>query len=476
MARITLKTKDMECRSCEQRIEDAVKELEGVTFVKSDCATESTVVEYDEKTEETAIRKRIEMEGYRVGEPGAPLSARFGTFAIALGIFAIIMGLYFLIKNTVDIDLDFSNISMEAGFAALFVIGFLTGFHCIGMCGGFVLSYAGRLKKAGALLPHLMYGSGKMISYTTIGAFFGIVGSFIAFTVELRAAVAILAGLFLVVYGLNMLNVFPVLRKLQLRMPSFMFRERKANGPFVTGLLNGFMIACGPLQAMYIFAAGTGSAIAGAQALFFFGLGTLAPLITFGIAANFLSAAFSHKIVRFSGALVILLGLAMAHNGLNLLGAGVVLPVEENDTQINIKLTEDDYQVIKMEVNRYGWEPNSFVLKKGVPVRWEIDAKEINGCNNEIIVRDYGLDIKIKPGLQMVEFTPEKEGIVRWSCWMGMIPGQFVIVDGVEITEEGEINSEGEADIYVPAPPEGSTCDGSCGGSCTGGCGCGGRR
>ncbi|HID72835.1 TPA: hypothetical protein EYP38_02735, partial [Candidatus Micrarchaeota archaeon] len=316
--KLKLNTKGMECHSCEQRIVSAVNELEGIKSVDPDYSTETTVVEYDgNKTDEKRIIKAIESCGYFTGDEEKSLG-RFGTFAIALGMLAILIGLYLIFGKSIDLDY---NISMETGFVALFVLGFLTGFHCIGMCGGFVLSYAGNLKKAGDLKPHVLYGAGKTVSYTAIGAFFGLVGSLISFTPELRGSVALLAGLFLVLYGLNMLNIFPVLRKLQLRIPSLnQGGEDKNRGPLATGLMNGFMIACGPLQALYIFAAGTGSAIAGAQALFFFGLGTLVPLLTFGIASNFLSAAFSSRIVKFSGVLVILLGLAMASNGLNLLG------------------------------------------------------------------------------------------------------------------------------------------------------------
>jgi plastocyanin domain-containing protein len=113
-----------------------------------------------------------------------------------------------------------------------------------------------------------------------------------------------------------------------------------------------------------------------------------------------------------------------------------------------------------MEVNRYGWEPSSFVLKKGVPVKWNIDVKELTGCNNEIIVRNYDIAIKLKKGLNTVEFTPDKTGTVRWSCWMGMIPGSFVV------TETG-IASQQEIAAADPGPAS------SCGAG-GGGCGCGG--
>jgi sulfite exporter TauE/SafE/copper chaperone CopZ len=457
-----LKTSGMECRACEARIKAAVGKIDGVKNVESDYATEMTTVECEDFADEEEIRAAIESLGYSVGKIDVPASERFGNFAIALGVFTILAVAYLTFGDS--IKLDFSSISMEAGFAALFILGFLTGFHCIGMCGAFVLAYSKSLKGAGDLVPHFLYGSGKTLSYTIIGALFGAVGSFIAFTVEMRAAVALFAGAFLVVYGLNMLNIFPILRKLQIRLPSIMpKKERNPRGPFVTGLLNGLMIACGPLQALYIFAAGTGSAISGAQALFFFGLGTLLPLLTFGIASNFLSKTFSHNVVKFSGALVVLLGLAMASNGLNLLGVGLVeagIPEANATEEVSI---EDGYQVIEMNVTRYGWEPNSFVLKKGIPVKWKIYGKELNGCNNQILVNEFGLDIKLKEGLQIAEFTPNEEGVIRWSCWMGMIPGQFIV------TGADNVSQTSPSEVVVPELPAA----GSCGGSCSGGCGCG---
>ncbi len=458
-----LKTRGMECRACEARIKAVVGKIDGVKSVESDYATETTTVECEDFADEGEIKRAIESLGYSVGAMNVPASERFGNFAIALGVFTILAVAYLTFGDS--INLDFSNISMEAGFAALFILGFLTGFHCIGMCGAFVLAYSKNLKGSGDLVPHFLYGSGKTLSYTVIGAVFGAVGSFIAFTVEMRAAVALIAGAFLVIYGLNMLNIFPILRKLQLRIPSFIPKsERNPRGPFVTGLLNGLMIACGPLQALYIFAAGTGSAISGAQALFFFGLGTLLPLLTFGIASNFLSRTFSHNVVKFSGALVVLLGLAMASNGLNLLGVGLLEPGIPQETNVSEEIAiEDGFQVIEMNVTRYGWEPNSFILKKGVPVKWKIYGKELNGCNNEIIVRDFALDIKLKEGLQVVDFTPDEEGVIRWSCWMGMIPGQFIVTDADNVSDTLE------DEVVIPDLPAA----GSCGGSCSGGCGCG---
>ncbi len=497
---ITLKTGDMHCASCEKLIERAARDVKGVRSVKSDYSTEMTEIVYDDaETDLATIRTAIEKEGHttevqsavaesgttvtvQVEEPASePGSAEmpykvpngegtnqgsglnFGTLSLVLGFIAILVGLYLLLVRSVS--LDFSSINENTGIAVLLVIGFLTGFHCIGMCGGFVLSYSGKIKKQGDLMPHLQYGAGKTISYTIIGAVFGLLGSIIAFTTELRGSIAVIAGLFLVLYGINMLNLLPSLRKLQPRLPSFMPNwEWGGKGPLVTGLLNGLMLACGPLMALYIFAAGTGSPVAGAKALFFFGLGTLVPMLTFGVVARYLSAAFTRNVVRLSGVMVIVLGLLMANNGLALLGTGIPLsvgsvtslaaggPAPAGNTT-DIKLDPEGFQVIEMNVTGSGWAPNSFVLKKGVPVKWEIDALELNGCNSEVVVHDYGLDIRLKPGMQTVQFTPQNTGTIQFSCGMGMIRGQFLVYDS------------SSAGSVAPAAPVVQK---------NGGCGCGG--
>jgi plastocyanin domain-containing protein len=56
--------------------------------------------------------------------------------------------------------------------------------------------------------------------------------------------------------------------------------------------------------------------------------------------------------------------------------------------------------------------------------------------NNAIVVPQYGLEIKLQQGEQTIEFTPPESGVVPWSCWMGMIPGAFIVVDQTATTAE----------------------------------------
>jgi sulfite exporter TauE/SafE len=376
------------------------------------------------------------------------------------------------------------------GYGLLFIVGLLTGFHCIAMCGGFVVSYTAKdaLEGRKSYASHVYYAVGKTISYTIIGAIFGLIGSLIAFTPTMRGIVGILAGLFLLLFGLKMLNIFPILRKIQFRTPKFIARfigeESNKSSPFVIGLLNGLMIACGPLQAIYIMAAGTGSMLEGAKLLFIFGLGTLPVMIGFGIFASFISSKMTQKIMKFSGVVVILLGLIMLNNGMVLTGSGldfssisetlttkqVANPTPNTNTNKaalpsdNVAILKEGYQEIRMTVDSKGFTPNKFVLKTGVPVKWIIDGKQLNGCNSGIIVNAYGLNFKVTQGLQTIEFTPDKAGTIKWSCWMGMIPGSFIVTD--------DLNSGTQTAATADTAPVGSS-GMTCGGASGGGCGCG---
>lgn len=99
-----------------------------------------------------------------------------------------------------------------------------------------------------------------------------------------------------------------------------------------------------------------------------------------------------------------------------------------------IKVRQDvmTEQTISMDVLKKSFSPNKFTLRKGVPVKWVINVKESNECNEAIVIPQYGLEIKLQLGEQIIEFTPTESGVVPWSCWMGMIPGTFIVIDDNE--------------------------------------------
>ncbi len=396
----------------------------------------------------------------------------WGIFA-TLFIVVLVIILFYLIKPSIP-ELKLPDVGEKTSLVLLFTAGILTGFHCIAMCGGFVVSYTAKNLEKGhkGFKQHLVYGGSKVVSYTVMGAVFGLIGGVIAFSAGLRGWVAILAGVFMIFYSLSMFGL-KFFRKLQFN-PQFLSRfaskeSRKFSGPYsrplVTGLLNGLFIACGPLQAMYLYAVGTGSLISGAASLFAFGLGTLPVMIGFGSLASVISHKTTGRILKVSAIIVLILGLIMLNRGLDLTGsqfsynsikAGIV-----GDSATNSVGIVNGSQVVDMQVDASGYLPSSFVLQKGVPVKWNVNVVELTGCNQELVMNAYKVDVKLKQGLNVIEFTPDKTGTIVFTCGMGMLKGSFIV------TANGTATPQQIASVS----PESS--GGSCGAS-SGTCSCGG--
>ncbi len=449
----------MHCPGCERIIEDAARQLPGVRTVKADYATEAVSVVFDPKSVNVEdICASIARKGYRCA-PSDQIPPKPNRAKQLAGLGAGVVGILFIILlDTRWISAGGApDISQHMSYGLILALGLLTGFHCIGMCGGFVLSYTADDASMGrrSYLSHVLYGAGKTLSYTAIGALFGLLGAFVAFTPLLRGAAGVFAGGFLILFGLNMLGLFQPLRRIRLKAPAALERFLGRQGsrrhrPFVIGLLNGLMIACGPLQAMYVMAAGTGSAVEGAKMLFTFGVGTLPVLLSFGLLTTLISGSLTHRLLRVSGAIVIVLGAVMINRGLILTGAGhdlqSVIAALSRTGAPPPEPSRTGAQTILMEVTAAGYSPNQFTLRKGAPVRWVIDGKEVTSCNHRILVPKLGLEFDVKPGRQVIEFTPMEMGVIPWSCWMGMLHGAFIVVDdGQPAPVAGELEPPEEA-------------------------------
>lgn len=356
------------------------------------------------------------------------------------------------------------SLSRDMSYGLLFIVGLFTGFHCVGMCGALVLSYTTKLASAGrpSYAIHLWYGAGKTLSYTTIGAAFGWLGSIVAFTPLLRGAIGIAAGIFLVLFGLSMLNIIPGLKDFRFRTPPFLLRfigaqSRKYGHPFVIGLLNGLMILCGPLQAMYIMAAGSGSALRGATMLFFFGLGTLPMMMGFGVFAGLVSRQMTPKLVRASAVIVVALGAVMLNRGLKMTGSELDLASLRHRTLRAVSIEWNHWQrraqlagielprvpvpvervaeppapqmEIRAELTTAGVNPDEFRLHVNMPVRWVIAVREATADTARLVIPDWSLDAALHPGEQTVEFTPTQVGIVTWRSPAGVDLARFLVED-----------------------------------------------
>lgn len=435
---------DMQCADCENAIEDAVSVLPGIQSVGASFSTSKVEIKFDSDiiTSET-ICAAIGKAGYHCQVKPRRKNVSFfkRLFFILLGFSGI--ALLLQLETLVDIDLSVNNLQQNFSYGLLFLIGVLTSFHCIGMCGSFVMGYSTALAQSHlpAYLKHLLYGIGKILSYTFFGALFGWFGQFVVFTLGMRSLAAGLAGGFLIFYGLSMLDACSGLRRFRIVLPKFWTRsliqqERKLSSPFMIGLMNGLMIACGPLQAMYVLAAGTGSPWLGAKLLAVFALGTLPVMFVFGYLTSLITSNSSRRLLQISAFIIIGLGTVMLNRSLILAGNGFdfytlshrltqyVRAIKLTDSSDRIRL-QQGYQVIYMEVDANAYQPDKFVLQKNIPVKWIINVKDLTPCNNAIVIPALNRTIGLQAGLQLVEFKPQQAGDIHWSCSMGMMQGLF---------------------------------------------------
>lgn len=349
--------------------------------------------------------------------------------ANAIGWGAIFIGLFFILSN-LPIFATTQSIGSNAGLVIIFITGLLVSLHCVGMCSGFVVSYASKSK---GVTPHLCYNGSRLLSYVALGALLGTIGAVFTFSDQLRSYLAIAAGLFMVTYGASLF--FPQLRKF-VSMPGLDVEKHAKKSPVLFGLLNGLM-PCGPLQAMLIYAAGTGSTVQGALTMLAFGLGTIPLMFLMGTAVSVLSMKWTHKIVKFSGVMVCALGLILLGRGFLLSGIALPFISTASAAPANASLASalsfgngTAVQEINMTVTQYGWQPSAFTVKKGIPVVWNVKVDTISSCVDGLKAPSLGISYFFQSvgETKTFEFTPMQAGIIYFTCPMGMVTGQIKVI------------------------------------------------
>jgi sulfite exporter TauE/SafE len=236
----------------------------------------------------------------------------------------------------------------EAGLVVFALVGLLGGAHCLGMCGPLVTLYADRMGTSGPVAwteirQHLLFNAGRTVSYATIGAGMGLLGTMVYDTAavaavadDVRAVAGLLVGGFIVLTGGKYLltgtaglvgrvgdgSVFQ-------RVSGALLERVDAlvGGPKILalGAVHG-LLPCPLLYPAFLYAFATGSPLYGATALGVLGLGTVPTVFAYGVAFQSVSPRFQGPLHRALGAVFLLLGYIPLAHGLMLLGVSLPHP------------------------------------------------------------------------------------------------------------------------------------------------------
>ncbi len=462
----------MTCISCQNKIERKLQNTAGVKNATVNYSAGTAVVSYD--TDIISLNDIIDIINkldYEILSGNKQLPSNR-----TVGFLLLIASLYWLLEQFGILNLLAPSqlADTRMGYGMLFVIGLLTSVHCIAMCGGINLSQCipkniennSAQSRLAAFAPAFLYNIGRVISYTSIGFILGLVGMLIGggastgLPTLLQGVLKLIAGVFMIIMGVNMLGLFPWLRKFTPSMPKIfapmVSTENVTNkSPLIVGLLNGLM-PCGPLQSMQIVALASANHFAGALSMFFFSLGTVPLMLGLGSIVSALGKKFTKRVMTTGAVLVVVLGLAMLSQGWSLSGFSIPTLLPSGTTQTpattNNNITiENGVQIINSTLTS-GRYPN-ITVQQGIPVKWVIDAPKgsINGCNNRMFIPEYGIEHSFQSGENIIEFTPTKTGTFGYSCWMGMIRANITVVEeGASVPDDDIVITPKPAGFVIP--------------------------
>ncbi len=500
----TLYVKGMHCASCEILIEKRLLELKNIKFVKPSTAKGEVLIKYNNKKPSLhKLNEIFKKEGYIFSEDQKDAISSFKPkeFFTNLGIgLLIIIG--FIGLNSLGLS-GLINVGSKSSLPMFFLFGLLAGISsCAALVGGLILSMSKHWSELYSdseplwkkIQPNLIFNTGRFISYGVFGAILGAIGSKINFSLKFGPILVVVISVIMIFLAFQMFGL-KIFRKFQFTMPKFITKfitnESNFKGrymPFFMGAFT-FFLPCGFTITTQSLALISGSAIQGGLIMFSFALGTLPMLLLIGLSStNFLQKPhLSERFFKIAGILVLFFALYNINSQLNVLGISSLSDLSFNSTKfydINKNVSsKNEYglapivngkQILKMNAFSYGYSPDYFKVRTGVPVRWEITDKGTSGCTNAVISKSlFEGEIPLTPGQTSIkEFTPEKPGKYKFSCWMGMISGIIEVVDKDNLTSQSNISND-NGDLFVPSKVENSNGSCSCGTNVK--CGCGGR-
>ncbi len=187
-----------------------------------------------------------------------------------------------------------------------FMVGLVGSVHCVGMCGPIAMALPyGRQRELTKLKNILLYNSGRIFTYSLMGAVIGLVGKGF-FVAGVQSEFSIIIGILLLIVAIFSIDVetkviaIPFVDKLMVKLQqnlSRLLKKHTGNSLFMVGVLNGFL-PCGLVYFAIVGAVSTGQLVNGILYMAFFGLGTLPMMLSISFAGSYVSVKFRNTLKK----------------------------------------------------------------------------------------------------------------------------------------------------------------------------------
>ena len=424
----------MHCPSCEILITDKFKEMSNVTTVSSNFQKQEAEVYFTGHLDQEILNKKIQPYGYEIrdrenkNEDNESLGKKiFETSLIIIGLVLI-----YLIAKEINIIPNI-NITDNLNLLSVLFLGLVASIStCMATSGALFLSTIG--KKTNNLKQAIYFSLGRIISYAIFGFIAGLVGSVIITNFKFGTGLTLLAAVFMILLGLDMLKILSFASIIPYSATSNIFRKlenKLIKDPHKSAFFLGaitYFLPCGFTQATQVYALGLASPWQSALTMAVFALGTAPAILFIGNLRGLLKNTVYQYFMKVVAVGILILGLYYATNFLSIYGINIRFNqgIKGVGTNANI---ENGKQIINMAVVSGGYVPNYFTVKKGMPVKWIIDGKNVFGCQGYFIVPSLNISKALNAGENLIEFTPTETGFINFSCGMGMYRGRIEVVD-----------------------------------------------
>ena len=206
-----------------------------------------------------------------------------------------------------------------------FIMGLAGSLHCIGMCGPLALSLpVSHNNNLSRVSGGLIYNSGRILSYTSMGLIFGSLGNLIIAT-KWQSSLSIGLGIIILLYLLFPKKYFhfstatTLGKAFMLLRQQFgkLFQSKKFSSLLFIGVLNGFL-PCGLVYLALTSSIISASPTNGGMFMLFFGLGTFPMMFATVLMGNYLNLSLRQKIHKAVPALLFLMAVLLILRGMNL--------------------------------------------------------------------------------------------------------------------------------------------------------------
>jgi sulfite exporter TauE/SafE len=321
----------MHCQACILLTESELREVDYVSRATSSLTTRTVEVCGDFGDRSPAeiaheLSQVLKKHGYSLSIERQQHAANWADFAVAVPI-ALGFAVLFVLLQKLGIVNVINTSSVSYGTA--FLIGIVASLStCMAVVGGLVLSMSATFAREGdRVRPQVLFHAGRIAAFFVLGGAIGALGASFTLGTTGMFALSLLVGVVMLVLGLNLLDVFPWVKRLQPAMPKFLAtralgasRMSHTLTPLIVGVAT-FFLPCGFTQAMQFYSLTTGGFLVGGLTMLAFALGTLPVLALIGFSSfSIKNNAKAGIFFKSAGLIVILFALFNIINSLVVIG------------------------------------------------------------------------------------------------------------------------------------------------------------